>query len=213
MMDFEIMSPGKPGGDCLYHITHPSDHPLIFPGDYPLAVISLYPGEWGGDLSPWPAPALRPGEEDFSGGGDAYLMHLEKELLPRIDEALGFTPRRRFLAGYSLSGLFSLYAVTRSPVFSGCACMSGSLWYPGWTEYIHSLDMKKWPEALYFSLGRKEGNTRHPVMRSVNSGMEETAAFFEGKGVHCETVWHPGGHFHQVEDRIRLGIDFFARRS
>lgn len=213
MIDFDVIANGREGGDCLYSITHRPKEPMALPKKYPLAVIGVYTDAWGRDLTPWPAPALRPGEEDFSGGGDNFLREWIDETLPRMDEVLGYTPRRRFTAGYSLGGLFALYAVTKSRLFSGCACMSGSLWYPGWVDYLRALPEEILPEALYFSLGKKEGNTHHPVMRNINDGMAQTIRCFEARGVPCEMVWQPGGHFQQVDARIRAGFDHFAALS
>ena len=208
-MEFDLLTPGRKNGDCLYFITHKSENPLTLPKDYPLAVAAIYAEDWGRDLTPWPAPALRPGEADFSGGADDFLRALVSTL-PRIDEALGASPRRRFTAGYSLGGLFSLYAVTKCALFSGCACMSGSLWYPGWAAYMRALPAFVHPETLYFSLGKKESNTRHPIMKNISDGLAETIRCFESRGVPCEMVWHPGGHFQQVDARIRAGLDHFA---
>ena len=210
MIGFDVISFGRENGACLYHITHRNEMPMRLPKDYPLAVISVYTDAWGRDLTPWPAPALRPGEEDFSGGADEFLREWLDDALPRMDAALGYSPRRRFTAGYSLGGLFALYAVTKSGLFSGCACMSGSLWYPGWGEYLRTLPPEIQPERLYFSLGKKEGGTRHPVMRNVTVGFAETVRFFEARGVPCEMVWHPGGHFQQPDARVRAGLDYFA---
>lgn len=44
-----------------------------------------------------------------------------------------FTERRVFIgiAGYSLAGLFALYALYKTDVFTRVASMSGSLWFPG----------------------------------------------------------------------------------
>ena len=39
------------------------------------------------------------------------------------------------IAGDSMAGLFAVYALYRTQVFSRVASASGSLWYPGLLEY------------------------------------------------------------------------------
>ena len=55
--------------------------------------------DWNRDLSPWPAPPLRKGDEGFSGGADAFLEILAGKALPAVREALGAAPAGAYLAG------------------------------------------------------------------------------------------------------------------
>ena len=58
---------------------------------------------------------------------DAYLKFLVKELKPYVDKHFQTAPRRAdtFVAGSSMGGLISLYAVLEYPrVFAGAACFS-----------------------------------------------------------------------------------------
>ena len=64
-----------------------------------------------------------------SGGADAFLSSLQKELLPRI-EAKYRTMPYRVLAGQSLSGLFALHAFIQDPAsFHAIIAMDPSLWW------------------------------------------------------------------------------------
>ncbi len=73
---------------------------------------------------------LRPDREQTYGGkplSDAYLKFLVEELKPRIDNEFRTLPDRdnTFVAGSSMGGLISLYALTQYPdVFGGAGCLS-----------------------------------------------------------------------------------------
>lgn len=85
------------------------------------------------------------------------------------------------IAGYSLAGLFALYAIYRTDVFSRVGCMSASLWFPGFKEYIFSHEPKRRPDCIYFSLGDKEAKTRNPVLKTVQENTEEIQTFTRAK--------------------------------
>ena len=110
------------------------------------------------------------------------------------------------IAGYSLAGLFALYAIYQTDVFSRVATMSGSLWFPGFKEYIFSREPKRRPDCIYFSLGGREAKTRNPVLKTVQENTEEIQAFYQSKGIN--TVFHlnPGNHFVQGAERTVAGI-------
>jgi predicted alpha/beta superfamily hydrolase len=66
-----------------------------------------------------------------SGGGDAFLSSLQKELIPLV-EATYRTMPYRLLAGHSLSGLFVLHAFLQDPAsFHAIIAMDPSLWWDG----------------------------------------------------------------------------------
>ena len=100
---------------------------------FPLLCINNL--NWQKDMCPWDSPALIKNEKDFIGGADEYLFLLEKEIIPRAVEILGEEPTYYALAGYSLAGLFALYAGYRSSLFSRIASVSGSLWYPDFVSF------------------------------------------------------------------------------
>ena len=90
---------------------------------------------WERDLSPWPAPALGKEGDDFTGGGEKYLDCILSEILPLAKEKINGVPEFIGIAGYSLAGLFALYALYKTDVFTRVASMSGSLWFPGIKEF------------------------------------------------------------------------------
>ena len=73
------------------------------------AAAALVCDDWDSQLTPWPAPAAFRGNADFSGKADIFLDRLYSEVFPEVEKLTG-VPEFRGMAGYSLAGLFSLYA-------------------------------------------------------------------------------------------------------
>ena len=92
----------------------------------PYALIAYVVPDWYDSLSPWPSDV---GSKHFGGQAEATLNALISSLSPSPS-------RRYYLGGYSLAGLFSLWASCQTSVFSGIAAVSPSVWYPGFTEYF-----------------------------------------------------------------------------
>ena len=73
-----------------------------------------------GDLSPVKLP--QPGD---SGHADKFLATLEREIIPLVERDYRGDPAHRMLAGSSLGGLFTLYAMyTRPTLFEGYVAAS-----------------------------------------------------------------------------------------
>ena len=79
--------------------------------------------------TPWPHPAYKPGAPDFGGAADAFLADT---VLPVAEALRGEHPEGPIgLFGYSLAGLFGLFAMLNTDVFSTYLLASPSTWYPG----------------------------------------------------------------------------------
>ena len=115
-------------------------------------------------------------------------------------------PRFTGIAGYSLAGLFALYALYRCDAFDRAASMSGSLWFPGFADFAASHEMKKRPEKLYLSLGDKEAKTRNEYMKTVQEKTEAVVRLYEEAGLAVEWEMNPGNHFRDAEVRTAKGI-------
>ena len=61
--------------------------------------------------------------------------------------------------------------------------MSGSLWFPGFKEYVFSHEPKRWADCIYFSLGDREAKTRNPVLKTVQENTEAIHAHFLAQGI------------------------------
>ena len=171
---------------------------------FPLLCINHL--EWQKDMCPWDSPALINTEKDFIGGADEYLSLLEKEIIPRALEILGEEPSYYALAGYSLAGIFALYAGYRSALFSRIASVSGSLWYPDFLSFAKEKKMLNKAERLYLSLGTEEAKTKHAVLSTIESKTRELVEHYQSLGYCVNFEQNSGNHFCEVEQRIEKGI-------
>ena len=192
-------------GQKVYEAAQTAGCPPFFP-----ATIS--DSDWNRDMAPWDSPAAFKNGEPFTGGADNYLRLLVEEIIPRAEKDLASPPAWRGIAGYSLAGLFALYAIYRTDVFSRVGCMSGSLWFPGFKEYIFSHEPKRRPDCIYFSLGDKEAKARNPVLKTVQENTEEIQTFYQNKGIDTVFQLNPGNHFVQGIERTIAGIQWLLSK-
>lgn len=179
--------------------------------DFSLAAVSGL--EWNHDLAPWDIPPISPGAAPCTGGADDYLRLLLDKIMPQAEEFVPGKPCLRGLAGYSLAGLFAVYAMYRTDRFSRIASMSGSFWFPGFLEFAISQKLEKKPEYLYFSLGNKECKTKNEYLKTVRDHTEALAAFYKGQRIETEFRLNPGGHFTETIRRSALGIQWLLLRD
>lgn len=172
----------------------------------PFSLVAVSHLDWNRDMVPWDAPSAFKNGPPCTGGADAYLQLLTQTILPAAEKNLPGTPCWRGLAGYSLAGLFTLYALYRTDRFSRFASMSGSLWFPGLQDYLASHTFQRRPDCLYFSLGDKESKTRNPVLRTVRDNTQAIYDFFQGQGIRSTFVLHPGNHYSHTAERTAAGI-------
>ena len=172
--------------------------------DFALAVVSGL--RWEDDLTPWPIPPIRRGGAPCGGRADAYIDLLTRRILPEILAVLPATPAYLALAGYSLAGLFALYAMYRTDRFARIASASGSLWYPGIVDYVQNHTPLRRPDGLYLSLGDKEGRMRNALMRPVEDNTRLLAAFYRNASIPTALEMNPGGHFNDPNGRMARAI-------
>ena len=195
---------------AVYVIDSP-EHPLGLAEALPelsASVVSVPVRCWNDALTPWPAEGLYRGEKPFGGHAAATLDELVHEAIPAIEKYEGLCPRSRAVCGYSLGGLFALYALVREKAFDACACVSASMWYEGWTDYLDGLDIDLRNRFVFLSIGTKEKRAVRPILKTSQTKMEECARILEQKGctVHYQTG--PGNHMQHVGERLAAGLHF-----
>lgn len=178
--------------------------------DFTLVTISGL--DWNHDMTPWNMQSAFQGAPPCTGGADAYLRLLTQQILPTVEGALPGTPVWRGLAGYSLAGLFALYALYRTPVFSRAASISGSLWFADFREYVLTHETMARPACLYLSLGDRECRTGNPYLKTVQERTEEIAAHYAAQGIDTHFQLNPGNHFKNPVRRMAAGIDWILKR-
>lgn len=171
--------------------------------DFTLVTVSGL--NWEAELSPWAAGNLFKYSEMFTGGADAYLQFLTQQVLPQAEAGLNRILWRG-LAGYSLAGLFTVYALYKTDLFSRAASMSGSLWYPGFKDFALKNTLCKSPQHLYLSLGDKEARARNQYLKTVQQCTEELAAHYRSLGINTFYELNPGGHYRDIIKRRAAGI-------
>ena len=173
---------------------------------------------WNQDRSPWKAPCAF--GEDFGDGADKTLewvldnvVYLEKDNNSDIlesnkdnniendsDTGEKSNLKKYYLAGYSLAGLFSLYAAYMTDVFAGVAAVSPSVWFPDFASFAKERDINC--DNVYLSLGDKEHRTRNQEMAKVKDSIEAIYKDLSDRGVNCTLEYNPGNHFKDVNIRM-----------
>lgn len=163
-------------------------------------LIAVKIDNWNTDLSPWKAPAVF-GKDDFGGGAE--------ETLAGILKLCSDVSKTYYIGGYSLAGLFALWAAYRTDVFKGVAAASPSMWFPGFADYMNENEIKT--GAVYLSLGDKEEKARNPVMATVGDRIREAHAILSGHGVKCTLEWNEGNHFKDTDIRTAKAFSWLIK--
>ncbi len=153
-------------------------------------LVAVRISDWNNELSPWKAPAVF-GREGFGGGAS--------ETLGALLGLCADKSKTYYIGGYSLAGLFALWAAYQTDTFSGVAAASPSLWFPDFTGYMKNNEIRT--DTVYLSLGDREEKTRNPVMASVGSRIRETYTLLKERGVNCILEWNQGNHFMDADLR------------
>ena len=160
--------------------------------------------DWNRELSPWEAPAVWD-DAPFGSGAGETLRFLLEEFLPALEQDIrADTKLCRILGGYSLAGLFSLWAAYETDAFSGIAAASPSVWFPGWMGHAESGRPKA--EAIYLSLGKKEEKTRNPALAPVGDNIRALSELYRQQDIPCELEWNDGNHFRDSGIRTAKGF-------
>lgn len=162
--------------------------------------------DWDRDMSPWSIPPIAPGDTACSGGADEYLETLTGEMIPAVEEKCGLSPRRRILAGYSLAGLFAVYSAFLTDIFDAAASASGSLWFPGFCDFVSSHEVKARVKFIYLSLGDLEDHTDNGFLSPVRKNTEKIAKMLKERGENVFYELNPGNHFREPAARMAKGI-------
>jgi predicted alpha/beta superfamily hydrolase len=203
--------PGQPHSPAVYvNVFEESDETLpqqlaqLSAPDCTLIITRVL--NWDDYMTPWECPPLFTNGPAYGGRADDHIAWMTNRLIPTVRHHLDDPPAYRCLAGYSLAGLFALYAIHRSGVFTRAASISGSLWYPDFLEYSKTHSLHTRPECLYLSVGDKERNTRNRLMQTVQDRTKELATFYQQAGIPTAFELNPGNHFQDPERRTARGI-------
>ena len=175
-------------------------------GCLPFTLVAIGGLDWNRELSVWPCDAITATSEPFAGEAAAFLHELTHKIIPSIEEPLAAPPRLRAIAGYSLAGLFALWACCKTDLFSRVASVSGSLWFPGFAEYLDENLLQGALDVAYLSLGKKEHKTPNRMMREVLADTKRCEQVLQDRGAKTLFERNPGNHFSEPALRSARGI-------
>lgn len=161
--------------------------------------------------------------EIFQPQSDQYLKFIVKELKPYIDKNYSvYTAKENtFIAGSSMGGLISLYAVCEYPeIFSGAACLS-THWVGTFTlennpmpnaflQYLNNNLPSPGFHKIYFDCGDQTLDALYPdIQKSADSIMVQKGynnnwltRYFPGEN-HSEQAWNR---------RLHIPLEFLLRK-
>ena len=178
---------------------------------------------WEENFSPWCAPRVFAKGPNFGDGAQKTLDTLINQVIPWTESELTEPPAYRVLVGYSLAGLFSLWAGVLQPdaphvdapvaTFQRIGAVSGSFWFPGLLDYV---DQQLSGGAVglthaYLSLGDREARTPNPQIMHVRENAELLASRLESAGITSMFELNRGNHFQNVEGRMQKALDWLVK--
>ena len=193
---------------------------------------------WEKNFSPWCAPRVFAKGPNFGDGAQKTLDTLINQVIPWTESELTEPPTYRVLVGYSLAGLFSLWAGVSQQVARGCqpddvpsqpgaphvdavptptfqriGAVSGSFWFPGLLDYVDQ-QLNGGAVGLthaYLSLGDREARTPNPQIMHVRENAELLASKLENAGITSTFELNRGNHFQNVEGRMQKALDWLVK--
>lgn len=162
--------------------------------------------------------------KEFKPTSDNYLKFIVEELKPFIDNAYSTFKHKEatFIAGSSMGGLISLYAICEYPhIFQGAACISTH--WPGTFEaennpipesfYIYLKEKLPEPKnnKIYFDYGTVDLDAMYPPLQAKVDEIMQSKGFtkenwttqkFEGEN-HSENAW---------KKRLHIPMEFLLKK-
>ncbi len=136
-------------------------------------------------------------EKFGNGEGDQYVDFLVKNLKPYIDKHYRTLPGKKntYIAGSSMGGLISLYAVLKYPhKFGGAGIFSPAFWTASGIDSLVISNAKRMNSRLFFYAGAKERETMIPDMKRIAGEIRKRSAsplkeVIDPQAMHNEVAW------------------------
>ena len=199
----------------------PDNSPIQVPEGVSLVNVGV--DLWEENFSPWCAPRVFAKGPNFGDGAQKTLDTLINQVIPWTESELTEPPAYRVLVGYSLAGLFSLWAGVSQPgaphvdalaaTFQRIGAVSGSFWFPGLLDYVNQ-QLRGGVIGLthaYLSLGDREARTPNPQIMHVRENAELLASKLESAGITSMFELNRGNHFQNVEGRMQKALDWLVK--
>ena len=201
-----------------------------------VSLVNVGVNLWEENFSPWCAPRVFAKGPNFGDGAQKTLDTLINQIIPWAESELTEQPAYRVLVGYSLAGLFSLWAGVSQQVARSCqpgvspqlgagvspqpaatfqriGAVSGSFWFPGLLDYVDQ-QLSGGVVGLthaYLSLGDREERTPNPQIMHVRENAELLASKLQNAGITSTFELNRGNHFQNVEGRMQKALDWLVK--
>ncbi|MBQ7279230.1 MAG: hypothetical protein IJR13_00705 [Bacteroidales bacterium] len=170
----------------------------------PVCLVAFEVDDWNRDLTPWQDPAIS--HDPLIGqAAEASYAYIAQQLLPYLYAHYGVLPT--VIGGYSLGGLFALWAAKCGLNIDAVAAASPSLWIRDWPSF--SSEHPTAARYIYLSLGQREEHSKNKSIAQIgNRVRNEYRQLCQHLGIsHCTLRWNRGGHF---DDNARRTAEAFA---
>lgn len=202
-----------------------------------VSLVNIGVDLWEENFSPWCAPRVFAKGPNFGDGAQKTLDTLINQVIPWTESELTEPPAYRVLVGYSLAGLFSLWAgvspqlsdaaapqvargVARgsqldapATTFQRIGAVSGSFWFPDLLDYVDQ-QLSGGVVGLthaYLSLGDREARTPNPQIMHVRENAELLASKLQNAGITSTFELNRGNHFQNVEGRMQKALNWLVK--
>ena len=215
------------GAPVIYLLGDVADHSPV-QGPAGVSLVRIGVDLWEENFSPWCAPRVFAKGPNFSNGAQKTLDVLINQVIPWAESDLTDPPAYRVLVGYSLAGLFSLWAgisqqvergyqpdTAPTPTFQRIGAVSGSFWFPGLLDYVNQ-QLERGAVNLthaYLSLGDREARTPNPQIMHVRENAELLAGKLRDAGITSTFKLNRGNHFQNVEGRIQKALNWLVAQD
>ena len=175
----------------------------------PFLLVTVELADWMVDLMPWPDGNV---SRDPEAGkhGEETLEYILSSLIPTLAERCGALPV--ILGGYSLGGLFALWASARTGRFKAVAAASPSVWVKDWILFAQKNVPKA--EAVYLSLGDREEHVKNQAIARVGDCLRMQYALLQEQlgPDRCTLIWEEGNHFSDNGARLARAFAWCMER-
>jgi predicted alpha/beta superfamily hydrolase len=180
------------------HMESQADKLKALCGHTDWCILTVPIARWNEELTPWESEPVF-GKDGFGSGAAKTLSYICQSVIPEWEKSEPDVKRRYYLCGYSLAGLFALWAAYQTEIFTGIAAVSPSVWYPNWIDYAKSHCIRS--SKVYLSLGKREEKTKNRVMATVGDAIRKQYDYLSDAGVACTLQWNEGNHFVDSDGR------------
>ena len=210
------------GAPVVYLLGDVADHSSVQVPEG-VSLVNVGVDLWEENFSPWCAPRVFAKGPNFGNGAQKTLDTLINQVIPWTESEFTEPPAYRVLVGYSLAGLFSLWAGVSqpdaprvdalTPTFQRIGAVSGSFWFPDLLNYVDQ-QLNGGAVGLthaYLSLGDREARTPNPQIMHVRENAELLASKLESAGITSTFELNRGNHFQNVEGRMQKALDWLVK--